>query len=158
MLSLSQDVQAHGLDHHDMPGPGALLERPQAAIEGRPKGAVLPNSSEPPFENAESLEMVTEFEGFGPLQPVQAALKDLLHRACRGAVFAKIFRRLVEGTLEALPPSRRPADPGKLGPGLARAGKPIGPEVCDDAARPDCPVDLSQGMDHALRCDSSERP
>src|SRR5437588_12924190 len=104
MLSLSQDAQAHGLDHHDVPRPGALLKRLQPAVEGRPQEAVLPHSSEPRFEDAEGLEMVAELEGFSSLQPVQPALKDLPHRAFGGAMFEKIFRRLVENTLETLAP------------------------------------------------------
>ena len=41
---------------------------------------------------------------------------------------------------------------------MTRGRKPIGPEICHNAARPKDPVDLYQGMNHALRGDSSKRP
>ena len=41
---------------------------------------------------------------------------------------------------------------------LARVGEPVGPKVCHDAAPTKDPMDLFQGMDHALRSDSSKRP
>lgn len=141
-----------------MPGPGALLECPQAAVEGRSQGALLPNSFEKPFENAEILEAIAERKGLDAFQDKQPAPKDLPDRAFRGSVSPKISRRLVHDTLEPLPSVGRPADSGELRPGVARAGKPAWPEICDDTARPERSVDLCQGMDHALRRHSSERP
>jgi hypothetical protein len=102
-LPLSQDVQAQRLDHHDMPRPRASLCHLQMAVDGRCQEAFFPSRSEEPFKEAEVLEMVAEWKRFGAIQQKGPSLKDLLHRAGGGTMFAQIFRGLAEDTLKMLP-------------------------------------------------------
>ncbi len=102
-LSLSEDIEAQGLDHHDMSGPRAPLYHLQAAVDGGSQEALLPAGSEQPFEDAEVLEVVAKRERFGSLQPKEPSLKDLRHGAACGTMSLQIFWSLIENTLKTLP-------------------------------------------------------
>ena len=66
-VPLPQDIQAQGLDHHDMSVRRASLRPQQAAVNGWLHDAFLPHGSEEALEDAEAPEMVAKRERLGSL-------------------------------------------------------------------------------------------